>query len=68
MKNVLWLLLGAAVGFFAAQRLARPAQPGTVLGSLDERAREFGRTVAEAYRARENELRAAIGGADTTRN
>jgi len=68
MKNVLWLLLGAAVGFFAAKRLGRPAGSGDLLGSLDERAREFGRTVAEAYRARESELRAAIGGADTTRN
>lgn len=66
MKNVLWLLLGAAVGFVAATRLRRSAG-GELLGSLDERAREFGRTVAEAYRARESELRAAIGGADAPR-
>ncbi|MCU1437662.1 MAG: hypothetical protein JWP66_749 [Naasia sp.] len=63
MKNVLWVVLGALLGFAAAKLLGRPDRDDQPVGSLDQRAREFGRTVAEAYRARESELRSAIGGA-----
>jgi hypothetical protein len=66
MKKALWLVLGVALGFVVAQRFGRTAQGQETLGALDARAREFGKTVADAYRARQAELRAAIGTADRT--
>ena len=61
MKNALWLVLGVALGFAVAQRVRRSTPGQETLGGLDARAREFGKTVADAYRARQAELRAAIG-------
>jgi hypothetical protein len=66
MKNALWLVLGVALGFLLAQRVGRSAPAPESLGGLEARAREFGKTVADAYRARQAELRAAIGTADRT--
>lgn len=68
MKNALWLVIGVAVGVVAAQRLGKTAQGQELLGTLDARAREFGKTVADSYRAREAELRAAIAKADDAIN
>ncbi len=64
MKKALWLLVGVTVGFAAAQRFGKTAQGQELLGSLEARAREFGKTVADSYRARQAELRAAIGTPD----
>ena len=63
MKKALWLLVGVAIGVVAAQRLGKSSQSQSQegLGSLEARAREFGKTVADSYRARQAELRAAIG-------
>lgn len=60
MKALLWLLAGTAVGFAVAKRLGAVAGARNVLADLDAKAREFGAAVAESYRAREAELRAAI--------
>ncbi len=61
MKKALWLLVGVTLGFLAAQRFGKSTQGQELLGSLEARAREFGKTVADSYRARQAELRAAIG-------
>jgi hypothetical protein len=64
MKNALWLVIGVAIGLLAGQRLAKGTQNQELLGTLDARAREFGKTVADSYKAREAELRAAIAKVD----
>jgi hypothetical protein len=66
MNKALWLVLGVALGFALGQRVRRTAAGPETLGSLDARAREFGKTVADAYKARQAELRAAIGTPDRT--
>jgi hypothetical protein len=64
MKKALWFVLGVALGFVVAQRVAGTGPGQERLGTLDARAREFGKTVADAYRARQAELREAIGTAE----
>ncbi|WP_210505697.1 hypothetical protein [Naasia sp. SYSU D00057] len=66
MKKALWLVLGVALGYLLAQGVRRSSSGQESLGGLEARAREFGKTVADAYRARQAELRAAIGTAETS--
>lgn len=57
MKNLLWLVFGVVAGVIAVRVLdARGSGP------MPAGVREFGRTVADSYRAREAELRSAIRG------
>lgn len=64
MKNVLWLIIGGAVGVGLAYGASRTRRGKDFLASLDDRASEFGKAVADSYREREAELRAAISKAD----
>ncbi|MCU1571874.1 MAG: hypothetical protein JWR33_2615 [Naasia sp.] len=60
MKNVLLLVVGVVLGFAVAHGANRTRPGAALFSDLDGRAREFGRVVAESYRAREAELRSAI--------
>jgi len=64
MKNVLWLIVGAASGLALAYGASRTKRGKAILADIDERTSEFNRAVADSYRAREAELRAAISKAD----
>lgn len=62
MKKLLWLVAGAGLGFVAARQFAATASGKRFFDDLDARRREFADTVAESYRQRQDDLRAAIGG------
>ncbi|BDI22799.1 hypothetical protein [Herbiconiux sp. L3-i23] len=64
MKKLLWLVLGAAVGYVVAKRFAETPRGKELVASIDARAKEFGDAVAASYHERQAELRAAIGKAD----
>lgn len=67
MKPFLWFLLGAVVGFAVARRSrSRSGSDSGVFARLDDTVRGFGAAVADGYRTREAELRAAIDGAADT--
>ncbi|BDZ46951.1 hypothetical protein [Naasia aerilata] len=68
MKNAVWLVIGVVVGLAVARRLGRTSQSSELGGTLDARAREFGKTVADSYRARQAELRAALARGDDAIN
>ncbi|GAB3617456.1 hypothetical protein GCM10027416_20130 [Okibacterium endophyticum] len=60
MKNVLWLVAGIAAGFVVAHEVNKTAKGQRFFADLDGRLREFNESVADAYRAREAELRENI--------
>ncbi|MER3390088.1 MAG: hypothetical protein RJQ01_08655 [Microcella sp.] len=66
MKNIVWLIVGAAVGFIAAHQVAKTPQGKQFFDDVDEKAREFGTAVVEGYKQREAELRAAVAEAEDT--
>jgi hypothetical protein len=66
MKNIVWLIVGAAVGFVAAHQVAKTPQGKQFFDDVDEKAREFGSAVVEGYKQREAELRAAVAEAEDT--
>lgn len=66
MKNAVWLVIGIAIGFFAAHQVEKSPQGRQFLDEVDAKAREFGDAVIEGYRQRESELRAAVAEAEET--
>jgi hypothetical protein len=58
MKNVVLLMLGAAVGFYAAHEFNKTAQGRDFFGTVSGKAREFGDALVDGYRTREDELAA----------
>jgi hypothetical protein len=66
MKNIVLLVVGVAVGFVAAHQVSKTPQGKQFFDEVDERAREFGTAVADGYKAREAELRAAVAEAEDT--
>ena len=64
MKNVLWLIIGVGVGFYAAHRISQTPQGKAFFEDVDSKAREFGDAVVEGYKTREAELRAAVADAE----
>lgn len=66
MKNVVWLVIGAAVGFVAAHQVGKTPQGRQFFDEVDEKAREFGSAVVDGYKQREAELRAAVAEAEDT--
>ena len=60
MSRMLWLIGGVAVGFIAAHQLSKTEQGKEFFETVDTKAREFGTTVAETYKAQEATLKAAI--------
>ena len=66
MKNIVWLIVGAAVGFVAAHQVSKTPQGKQFFDDVDEKAREFSSAVVEGYKQREAELRAAVAEAEDT--
>ncbi len=66
MKNLLWLIVGVGIGFYAAHRVNQTPQGRAFFEDVDSKAREFGDAVVEGYRTREAELRAALEDAGET--
>jgi len=66
MTNLVWLIVGAAVGFVAAHQVSKTPQGKQFFDDVDEKAREFGSAVVEGYKQREAELRAAVAEAEDT--
>lgn len=64
MKNVLWLIVGVGIGFYAAHRVNQTPQGRAFFEDVDNKAREFGDAVIEGYKSREAELRAAVADAE----
>jgi hypothetical protein len=60
MKAVALLAVGVAAGFAAAHFAARTPRGKAFLDDVDTKAREFGAAVADGYKQREAELRAAV--------
>ncbi|WP_353810050.1 ATPase [Agromyces sp. SYSU T00194] len=60
MKNILWFTVGVAAGFVAAHQVNKTQQGQQFFATVDARAKEFGKAVADGYHAREAELRAMV--------
>lgn len=64
MKKLLWLVVGVGVGFAAAHQLNKTPEGRKFFEDVDAKAREFGGAVVDGYKAREEELRAAVADAE----
>jgi hypothetical protein len=64
MKNILWLIVGVGIGFYAAHRVNQTPQGRAFFADVDAKAREFGDAVVVGYKAREAELRSALDDAN----
>ncbi|BDZ63088.1 hypothetical protein [Agromyces mangrovi Wang et al. 2018] len=60
MKSILWFTVGVAAGFVAAHQVNKTQQGQEFFATVDARAKEFGKAVADGYHARESELRAMV--------
>jgi hypothetical protein len=60
MQKALWLIAGIALGFAAAHQISRSPEGKRFLDDVDAKAREFGESLVDGYKAREAELRAAV--------
>ena len=59
MKNLFWLIVGAALGFVIAHRVSQTEQGKAFLSDVDKKSRDFKDAIVEGYRLREEELRTA---------
>jgi hypothetical protein len=66
MKNLLWLILGAGIGFVAAHQINKTPEGRRFFEDVDSVAREFTGAVIDGYKSREAELRAAVAEAEET--
>lgn len=66
MKNLLWLIVGAGIGFVAAHQINKTPEGHKFFEDVDSVAREFTGAVVDGYRSREAELRAAVAEAEET--
>jgi hypothetical protein len=64
LKNILWLVVGVGIGFYAAHQVNKTPQGRAFFEDVDSKAREFGDAVIEGYKAREAELRSAVAEAE----
>lgn len=64
MKNILWLIVGVGIGFYAAHRVNQTPQGRAFFEDVDTKAREFSDAVVDGYKVREAELRAAVADAE----
>jgi hypothetical protein len=60
MKGILLLAVGVAAGFVVAHQVAKTPEGKKFFDEVDSKAREFGNAVADGYKTREAELRAAV--------
>jgi hypothetical protein len=61
MKNILWLVLGVAVGFVVAHQVNQTSDGRRFFADLDKHAKGFTASLADGYHEREAELRAVLG-------
>jgi hypothetical protein len=66
MRNAAWLIVGIAIGFYAAHQVEKSPQGRLFLDEVDAKARDFADAVIDGYRQREAELRAAVAEAEET--
>lgn len=59
MKNIFWLIVGAALGFVLAHKVSQTDQGKAFLSDIDKKSRDFRDAIVEGYRLREEELRTA---------
>jgi DNA-binding MarR family transcriptional regulator len=64
MSKALWLVAGIAIGFAAAHQVSRTPEGRRFFDDVDAKAREFGESIVDGYKAREAELRAAVDSAE----
>lgn len=64
MKNILWLIVGAGLGFIAAHQINKTPEGRQFFDDVENRAHEFSSAVVDAYKEREAELRAALADDD----
>ncbi|RWZ51700.1 hypothetical protein ELQ90_06275 [Labedella phragmitis] len=60
MKSVFWLIVGIVGGFAVAHQINNTQRGGAFFADLDDKLREFGDSIADAYKEREAELRASL--------
>jgi demethoxyubiquinone hydroxylase (CLK1/Coq7/Cat5 family) len=60
MKNVLWLIVGFAAGFVAAQRVGKTEAGKAFFDDVEEKIQGFSDTFVDGYRSREAELRSML--------
>lgn len=66
MKNFLIFSVGVAIGFIGAHQVNKTPNGRRFFEEVDGRLTEFTDAVADGYRAREAELRAAVAEAEET--
>ena len=64
MNKLLWLIVGAGLGFVAAHQINKTPEGKKFFEDVDSRAHEFSAAVVDGYKAREAELRAAVADAE----
>ena len=64
MKNIVWLIIGVGVGFFAAHQVSKTPQGKQFFDDVNAKAHDFSAAVIDGYKAREAELRAAVADAE----
>jgi hypothetical protein len=64
MKSAFWLVVGVAIGFFAAHQVAKTPQGKEFFDGVDSKAREFGGAIVDGYKQREAELKSVISDAE----
>jgi hypothetical protein len=60
MKNVLWLIVGFAAGFVAAQQVGKTPAGKAFFDDVESRIHDLSDTVVDGYRSREAELRSML--------
>ena len=63
MKNLLLLVFGVGLGFVIAHQINNTPEGKRFFEDVDSRAKEFTGAVADGYKLRESELRAAVADA-----
>jgi hypothetical protein len=66
MKKIFWLIVGIVLGFVAAHVISKNPAGRKFFDNIDEKASQFGAAVANGYRDRDAELRAAVSGMEST--
>ncbi|MEY4102338.1 MAG: hypothetical protein RIR88_472 [Actinomycetota bacterium] len=59
MKQLFWVIVGVALGFFAAHKINQTEQGREFFARVDSKTRDITDAVVEGYKAREAELRAS---------
>jgi hypothetical protein len=64
MKGAFSLVVGVAIGLFAAHQIAKTPRGKQFFDDVDGKAKEFGDAIVDGYRQRESELKRVISDAD----